>query len=207
VRGRDKESAETARRRTQQRQRLGASLRDHADVLLAATVPTWIQVGGFAFAAITAIATVAIVWRSRRNAKKAREPHLVPEPNFIEAEGETEAMGIAIVNAGGSVAGRVRFILAVDDTYGFGWPAEGLLRPNETLRFGSKMRATEDARAVVFCSGQDQREYAWNLEGKRKRLRLRRIRSGNKRSDEEIFRAFYRDTDFGRLRKVGMYRR
>ena len=178
-------------------------------MLLAATVPTWIQVGGIALAAITAIATVAIVWQSRRNAKKAREPDLVPEPNFVDAEGDGKAMGIAIVNAGRGVAAKVRFILAVDDTYGFGWPDDGLLRPNETLRFGSTMRATEDARAVVICRGQDQREYAWNLDGKRRRLRRRWVRRNKPRSDGEIFRAFYRDTDFdsGRLRQVGMYRR
>ncbi len=134
----------------------------------------------------------------RRQSEEARQPDLHAESTFIDGWGGRKTLGISINNAGGGLAKKVGFVLMVDEEYAFGWPADGFLRPGESLSFGTELRATDEGRGVVYCRGQDERDYFWNLDGEpRSRERGEKFPGA-----EEIIRTFYPDTDFASLRQV-----
>ncbi len=74
---------------------------------------------------------------------------------------------------------------------------DGFLRPGAAVHLGRQMRTTDDVDGVVFSRDVRERSYAWNLRGEKKVLR--RSRRGRVRTDIEIYKVFYPDTDLAQL--------
>jgi len=177
-------------------------------VILAAAFPTWLQVGSTAAAAAAAIASWVAVVQARKIAQEAREaeteallPLLLVSLNFNLPGVGQPTMGVALYNAGGSVAKNVAVLLVAEDAYAR--QVVGFLRPGETVTFGSELPATDAARAVAYTRSQDGRDLVWDHEGERRELG--RPPSGWP-AWKATFEVFYPDEDLSDHRPTNLRR-
>jgi len=177
-------------------------------VILAVAFPTWLQVGSTTTAAAAAVASWVAVVQARKIAQEAREaeaeamlPLLLVSLNFNLPGVGQPTMGVALYNAGGSVAKNVAVLLVAEDAYGR--QIVGFLRPGETVTFGSELPATAAARAIAYARSQDGRDLVWDHEGERRELK--RPPSGWP-AWEETFAVFYPDEDLSDHRPTNLLR-
>jgi hypothetical protein len=177
-------------------------------VNLAVAFPTWLQVGSTVAAAAAAGASWIAVVQARRIAQEAREaeaeallPLLLVSLNFNLPGAGRPTMGVALYNAGGSVAKNVAVLLIAEDAYAR--QVVGFLRPGETVTLGSELPATDAARAVAYARSQDGRDVVWDHEGERRELE--HPPSGWPVWDA-IFEVFYPDEDLSGHRPTNLLR-
>src|SRR5262249_864315 len=124
-------------------------LRDHGP-MVAISLPTWLQVGSTAAAAIAAVAagiTAVMSWRALR---QSRLPLLPGEAVIIGGlgnPGPPPTMAITILNGGGGLAKGVAFVLVAGTSYCAG--RAGFLLPGQQANFATDLLGDEKARAVV----------------------------------------------------------
>jgi len=131
----------------------------------------------------------------RRQADEAIQPDLHAEVLFTGRKGGPMTIAMTIINAGGGLAKGVSVVLVAGDHYARVPAAAGLLRPGESVNFGSDLPAAENPRAVVYCRGQDGEKCCWNLDGERHGLG----RDSTLPTYEEIFASFYPGTNFSAM--------
>lgn len=177
-------------------------------MILAVAFPTWLQVGSTLAAAAAAIASWVAVVQARKIAQEAREaeteallPLLLVSLNFNLPGAGQPTMGVALYNAGGSVAKNVAVLLVAEDAYAR--QVVGFLRPGETVTFGSELPATDAARAVAYARSQDGRDLVWDHEGDRRELE--RPPSGWPAWDA-TFGVFYPDENLSTYRSTNLRR-
>lgn len=177
-------------------------------MILAVAFPTWLQVGSTGAAAAAAIASWVAVVQARKIAQEARAaeaeamlPLLLVSLNFNLPGVGQPTMGVALYNAGGSVAKNVAVLLVAEDAYAR--QIVGFLRPGETVTFGSELPATDAARAVAYARSQDGRDLVWDHEGERRELE--RPPSGWP-AWEAVFEVFYPDEDLSGHRPTNLLR-
>jgi len=177
-------------------------------VILAVAFPTWLQVGSSVAAAAAAVASWVAVVQARKIAQEAREaeaeamlPLLLVSLNFNLSGVGQPTMGVALYNAGGSVAKNVAVLLVAEDAYAR--QIVGFLRPGETVTFGSELPATDAARAVAYARSQNGRDLVWDHEGERRELE--HLPSGWPAWDA-IFKVFYPDEDLSGHRPTNLLR-
>lgn len=176
-------------------------------MIFAVTPTTWIQLGGVAAALLAALAAWAGVKQARDAAREVRDserearlPLLLLSTASVGTQQRGTTLALAIYNAG-DVAVDVTVILVGEDSHA-GGPV-GVVRPGETVNFGSNIAGTDQARAVAFGRSRDGTGWAWNHDRNRRQL------GGADRfapTWEAIFGAFYPGESLERLRLGSLLR-
>jgi hypothetical protein len=111
-------------------------------------------------------------------------------------------MAVTVLNGGGGLAKGVTIVLVASDHVGKGHV--GFLQPGQQANFAFLVPGDRNAQAVVFARDQLERSYAWNLKGERRRFRRNKRKPF--RTDQQIFRHFYPETDIDALAEVAALR-
>src|SRR4051812_19956069 len=161
-------------------------------MIFAVTPTTWIQLGGVVVALLAALAAWAGVKQARDAAREVRDserearlPLLLLSTASVGTQQRGTTLALAVYNVG-DVAVDVAVILVGEDSQARG--PVGVVRPGETVNFGSNIVGTDRVRAVAFGRSRDGARWVWDHNRNRKEL------AGDHRIDptwEAIFAAFY----------------
>lgn len=176
-------------------------------MILAVTSTTWVQLGGVAVALLATLAAWAGVKQARDAAREVRDserearlPLLLLSQASVGSSHRPSTLALSIYNAG-DVAVDVAVILVGEGAYARG--PVGVVRPGETVNFGSDIAGTDRSRAVAFGRSRDGTRWVWDRDRNRREL------AGDHAADptwEAIFGTFYPGEDLGPLRLGSLLR-
>jgi hypothetical protein len=143
-------------------------------MVLAVASTTWIQLCGVTVALLAALAAWAGVRQARDAAREVRDserearlPLLLLSRASVGSQGRPGTLALAVYNAG-DVGADIEVILVGDGMYAYS--PVGVMRPGETVNFGSNIPATEHSRAFAFGRSRDGAGWAWDHNRNRKKL-------------------------------------
>lgn len=176
-------------------------------MIAAVSTTTWIQLAGILIALAAALAAWAGVKQARDATREVRDseqetrlPLLLLSRANVGTEARGATVAVSIYNAG-DVAVDVDLVVVGEDAYAKG--PVGVVRPGETIYYGTGIHATEHSRAVAFARSRDGGRWVWDHN--RNRKRFAGVNEVNP-SYAEVFAAFYPGEDLERLKPAALLR-